>query len=97
MDWLLHDRARLEVLGFPGLNEADEKGLRELLAEFEEAQLTALVIEQAIRIRKANRIKIPDALIGATAIVHKAQLVTRNVADFKSIEGLQTVNPAARS
>lgn len=85
---------RLEILGFSGLSAADERGLKDLLAEFQEAAITSAVVEQAIEIRKATRIKIPDALIAATAIVHEAELVTRNAMDFESVGRLKMINPA---
>jgi predicted nucleic acid-binding protein len=34
-----------------------------------------------------------DSLIAATALTHNMKLVTRNVADFKSIAGLEIINP----
>jgi predicted nucleic acid-binding protein len=36
-----------------------------------------------------------DALIAATALVHDLTVVTRNVADFKDIDGLVIMNPWA--
>jgi hypothetical protein len=51
------------------LTAADELGLRNLLAQFSEAPIDAAVIERAIEIRKSVRIKIPDALVGATALI----------------------------
>ncbi len=83
---------RLEILGFGGLEPADENGLKELLAEFEEAQVTSFVIERAIALRKATRIKVPDALIAATALVHRAQLITRNVNDFANVSEITIIN-----
>ena len=60
----------------------------------------ALVIEleQPIKtktadIRKLHRIKLPDAIIAATALIYDLTLVTRNTADFKNITGLKIVNP----
>jgi hypothetical protein len=60
----------------------------------------ALVIEleQAIKvktadIRKVHHIKMPDAIIAATALIYDFTLVTRNVDDFKNISGLKLVNP----
>ena len=55
-------------------------------------------LEQAIKlktveIRKVHRIKLPDAIIAATALVYKLELVTRNIDDFKNISGLQMINP----
>jgi tRNA(fMet)-specific endonuclease VapC len=51
------------------------------------------VILEGIEIRKNFRTKLPDAIIAATAIVHKFTLVTRNTADFKDIPGLIFMNP----
>ena len=39
------------------------------------------------------RIKIPDAIIAATALHHQLVLATRNTDDFKEIEGLAYINP----
>ena len=84
---------RLEVLGFAGLNASDDYGLRELLDQFNEASITAAVINEAFRIRKSIRIKAPDAIIAATAIVFQAKVVTRNIADFNGIPGLAVIDP----
>ena len=60
----------------------------------------ALVIEleQSIKlrtadIRKVHRIKLPDAIIAATALVYDLTLLSRNVPDFGKIDGLKIVNP----
>lgn len=84
---------RLEVLGFAGLTAPDETGLRELLSEFVEVQVAAEVIDRAIQLRRSIRIKTPDALIAATALLQNAALVTRNDADFRRIEGLAVIHP----
>jgi predicted nucleic acid-binding protein len=44
-------------------------------------------------IRKAHRIKLPDAIIAATANVYQLTLITRNVSDFDGISGLEIMNP----
>ncbi|TAN01289.1 MAG: type II toxin-antitoxin system VapC family toxin [Chitinophagaceae bacterium] len=51
------------------------------------------VIIKGIEIRKNFRIKLPDAIIAATPVVHELTLVTRNVNDFKNITGLRLINP----
>ena len=38
-------------------------------------------------------IKLPDAIIAATAMVYNLILVTHNVDDFRKIRGLKTLNP----
>jgi hypothetical protein len=85
---------RLEILGFAALSAADEKGLRELLAEFTEVHIAPAVIDEAIRVRKAIRIKIPDAIIAATALVHQAEVVSRNTTDFRGVAGLKVIDLA---
>jgi len=44
-------------------------------------------------LRQQHRIKIPDAVIAATALLHGLSLITRNLSDFKSIAGLAVINP----
>ena len=51
------------------------------------------VIEKTIEIRKRYRIKLPDAIIAATALTNNLTLLTRNVADFRSIDNLNVINP----
>jgi predicted nucleic acid-binding protein len=42
---------------------------------------------------KYAKIKLPDAIIAATAIVNNFVLLSRNTKDFEGIEGLEIVNP----
>jgi hypothetical protein len=84
---------RLEVFGFPNLTSQDEQRLIALLAQFREAPVSSLVIDEAIRIRRRVKVNTPDALIAATALVESARLVTRNTSDFAHIAGLTVVDP----
>lgn len=43
------------------------------------------VANQTIKNRQQHKIKTPDAIIGATAQVHRFEIVTSNVDDFKSL------------
>ena len=47
----------------------------------------------SIELRKARKIKLPDAIIAATAIVHDLILVSRNDKDFAAIPSLRYSNP----
>ena len=51
------------------------------------------IINQTVHIRKNHKIKIPDAIVAATALVNDLILITRNTSDFKNISGLQVENP----
>ena len=78
----------LEALGYAGLSTADDKALRELLAQFEEVPVLPAVIDEAIRLRRLHKMKTPDAIVAATALLQQAELVTRNTGDFKKVAGL---------
>jgi len=94
IDWCGYSAiTRLEVFGFPELTPADEKHLAELLAQFHEIPVSTVVIDEAIRLRKQVKIKVPDALIAASALIEQAILVTRNVTDFKKVTGLNVLDP----
>ncbi|WP_256077721.1 PIN domain-containing protein [Massilia sp. YIM B04103] len=68
----------------------DKPILDAVLAEFTVLQLSPQIIEHAISIRGNSlitppRIKLPDALIAATALSHQAALVSRNHKDFTGV------------
>ena len=48
---------------------------------------------QTARIRRQHKIRLPDAIIAATALVHDLTLLTHNVTDFKNIPDLRVVDP----
>ncbi len=60
-----------------------------LLAPFREISIERALAERAGRVRRETDIRLPDALIAATAIEHKLSLVTRNRTDFKKVSGLR--------
>lgn len=57
------------------------------------------IIERTIEIRKKSKIKLPDALIAATAIEYNLILIADNDKDFKKVEkfGLKYINPKTYS
>ncbi|RYE09602.1 MAG: type II toxin-antitoxin system VapC family toxin [Sphingobacteriaceae bacterium] len=67
--------------------------LKNFINDVEIIDLTSAVADRTIAIRKLYKIKLPDAIIAATALVHKFALVTRNITDFKRIKGLKIINP----
>ena len=83
---------RLEALGFSGLTVADDKALRELLAQFEELPVLPAVIDEAIRLRRLHKLRSPDAIIAATALLQHAEIVSRNTIDFKKVVGLSVLD-----
>ncbi len=84
---------RIEVLGFSGITHADESSLRLYLSHSLTYPLDEEVIERAITLRQAKKMKIGDAIIAATALEYDLPLVTRNEGDFKHIADLKIINP----
>lgn len=73
----------------------DEKELVVLHNFIEDAFIIEL--EQQIKlktadVRKQHKIKLPDAIIAATALVNDLTLITHNIADFKNITGLKVID-----
>jgi len=64
----------------------DKEGslLRSFLAGFTICELSQSVAEMAIRLRREHRLKVPDAIIYATAREQGCLLVTRNNRDFSA-------------
>lgn len=65
-----------------GATEETEAACRALLAVFERLELTPSVAERAIILRRQSRLKLPDAVILATAQVASSTLITRNTLDL---------------
>lgn len=51
--------------------------------------LTEEIAEQTIRLRQQFKTKTPDAMIAATALVHRLIVVTHNISDFTRL-GVET-------
>lgn len=83
---------KIELLGY---NAPDEHyiTLSNFINDAIVLDLTANVVDECIEIRKKKKTKLPDAIIAATALVHESILVSHNLADFNTIEGLQVVDP----
>ncbi len=55
--------------------------------------LTDEIADVTIELRRKVNIKLPDAVIAATAFLHDLTLVTRNIKDFEKVEGLRVYIP----
>src|SRR4028119_1919151 len=85
--------SQIEFLVFPGLNEADRQLFNELLQRVEIIWIESSqpeLIELTIQLRQQYRLRLPDALIGATAIHLSATLVTADV-QLQNVPALDTL------
>jgi predicted nucleic acid-binding protein len=65
---------------------ADEDTRRGFLDHFHIVPLTQRVAEEAVTLRRQYRLKLPDAVIWASAITENCLLVSRNTKDFPASE-----------
>jgi len=87
----------MEALGFSFQNQDEEDKITKFCNVLKRFYLTEAIEKQTIAIRKTNKIKLPDAIIAATAIVYNLILVTCNSDDFKNIPELKFLNPCHQS
>ena len=78
----------MEVKGFAFDSKAEEQFIDQLCSLFIVEAINEQVVEEVIKIRKQYKIKLPDAIIMATAIVNDCTLITRNIQDFKQFDSL---------
>lgn len=72
----------------------DEPQVALLLGSLPELAVDRPVAERAGRIRRDVGIRLPDALIAATALEHGLSLMTRNQRDFASVKRLRLHAPS---
>ena len=73
----------MEVMA--GAMSDDERlSLRQFLANFECVAISQAVMERAARLRAESRLRLPDAIVLASALCTNLILVTRNTKDFNS-------------
>jgi predicted nucleic acid-binding protein len=82
----------IELLSFKS-TEKHESILKDFINDSVVHYIHASITEKTVDIRKAYAIKVPDAIIAATAIHHNLTLVTRNIKDFDKISDLKLLNP----
>lgn len=85
----------MELLGWRGHSEQSRRDAENLLQGMGEIGLSRNVVREVIKLRSLLPIKLPDAMIAASALCDGLPLMTRNVGDFKSIPGLRLIDPGA--
>ncbi|MCA0426977.1 MAG: type II toxin-antitoxin system VapC family toxin [Bacteroidetes bacterium] len=83
----------IELLCWNTTSENDLTVLKNFISDCLVIELEKSIKLKTAEIRKAYRVKLPDAIIAASAIIYNLTLVTRNTKDFQTIEGLSVINP----
>jgi predicted nucleic acid-binding protein len=83
----------IELLCWKTASEKDLEVLYNFINDALVIELEQPIKLKAADIRKTYRIKLPDAIIAATALVYDFTLISRNIADFKNIPALKIIDP----
>ncbi len=83
----------IELLCWKSVTEKDKIVLNNFITDSSVIELEQSIKLKTAELRKLHKIKLPDAIIGATALVYDLTIITRNTSDFKNIEGIKLVNP----
>lgn len=67
---------RMELLGFPGITRAEETLIQNKLEHLTYLPITTSIEDAAIRLRRTRKVKLPDAIIAASALIVGVELLT---------------------
>jgi predicted nucleic acid-binding protein len=84
---------RIELLGWYNATAMQLAKIKPFIDNARIINLSEEIIQQTITLRQHYKMKLPDAVVAATAIVHNYTLLTRNTVDFRDIKGLSFENP----
>jgi predicted nucleic acid-binding protein len=73
----------IEVLAWPSMTTEKEHEARNFLAGCTVVELTPAIREEAIKIRRARKLRLPDAVIAATAVILKVPLLSNDSGLYK--------------
>ena len=70
---------KLELLKYPAITPDEEYIINEFLKLVPIIPMNTAIENETIALSRATKLKLPDAIIGATAIVYDAELVTADL------------------
>lgn len=82
---------QIEVLGFNG-QQQEMQILEEFTVILNVIPLSENIVEETIKLRKQYKVKLPDAIIAATALQHNLTIITQNIKDFRNIPNISIIN-----
>lgn len=77
--------SKMEFLGFSRFDAHEKREAAKFVSYATVLPLSEAIVDRTIELKQAGKIKLPDAIIAATALCHNLNLVTHNVKDFAGI------------
>lgn len=88
-EYLLSVISELELRSIHGLDAASQSWLNTFLSDITIVGLEEQIKEITVRLCRAHRLRLPDAIIAASALAHQATLLTHDQR-LLAIPGLQS-------
>ena len=82
--------SEIELLGVFSINKENKKNAQNLIDNCYILEMNTEVKEQTILLKQKYKLKLPDVIIAATAIIYKLPFLTSD-ADFKNIKELNLI------
>jgi predicted nucleic acid-binding protein len=82
----------IEALSWIAPDKVYEMIIKEFINYTNILPLSKKIVAECVQIRRSRKIKTPDSIIAATAIIHNLTLLTSDN-DFKNIKHLKIMNP----
>ena len=84
---------RIEVLVYNPSEASVQLTISSILEASSELSMSEEILLKTVEIRRKAKIKLPDAVIAATAIIHNLTLLSDNDSDFLKVGELKYINP----
>ena len=85
--------SEIELLGWNPPKDISLKPVQDFVDTSTVFPLDEVIVQKTIEIRRIKKIKLPDAVIAATALIYGLEIISRNKTDFSGIEGLTCYDP----
>ncbi|OGZ97901.1 MAG: hypothetical protein A3G49_01025 [Candidatus Sungbacteria bacterium RIFCSPLOWO2_12_FULL_41_11] len=81
----------VELFSFQPLSQKEIENIEEVLKTLVTIPVDSRLARLAGFLRRQHRLKIPDSVIAATALLTGSTLITRNIRDFKYVSNLSII------
>ncbi len=84
----------MEALAYDFQSKNEEQIIQNLCSTMTVLNINSTIVSEVILLKKKKKIKLPDAIIYATALCNNLSLLTGNTDDFKNISSkVKIINP----
>lgn len=78
----------MELMSYPAISKKEASDIRDFIDRFDIYPLDERVKDAAINIRRKYKLKLPDSIVAATALIYAIPLITADK-QFNKISGVE--------